>query len=245
MNRKLVSILMVLLGLALILPIVQAAPHTDITVAQAYAMIYSNSYPNLVIMDVRIASDYNAGHIPGAINVPVIPPSPFNFAALYTWISGPGQSHKSDEIIVYCGTGTRSNLASNILTANGFTKVYDMRGAYPAWIALISATVDIKPDTLNLESNGKWVTCYIELPTPNSANDIVVSTIRMNNIISAELRPTEIGDYNGNNVPDLMVKFDRVVVQGLLGDGEIRLVATFNLTNQKVCGGWDTIRVID
>jgi len=28
----------------------------------------------------------------------------------------------------------------------------------------LSATVDLDPDTLNLESKGKWITCYIELP---------------------------------------------------------------------------------
>jgi rhodanese-related sulfurtransferase len=256
MNRKSLPIIVVLLAvtfqLALFIPIVRAAPHTDITVTQAYGMIYSNSNPNLLVIDVRVAADYDNGHILGAINIPVIPPPPsFNFAALEAWISGEGQNHKDDYIIVYCGTGIRSNLASNKLDAAGFMHVYDMLGAYPAWttagypVFKVNAAIEVKPETFNLNSNGKWVTCYIALKTPNTVNDIDVSTINLNNVIPAELRPTEIGDYDYDTVPDLMVKFDRVSVQGLLADGEIKLVATFSLNNQKMCGGWDVIRVVD
>jgi len=121
-----------------------AREHTDITVAQAYDMIYSGSYPNLVIMDVRGATsppesypeNYNNGHIRGAINVPVLPPSPFDFTAVYAWINSTvGQSHKNDDIIVNCRSGTRGNLTSAILSANGFIKVYNILGGYQAWVA--------------------------------------------------------------------------------------------------------------
>ena len=263
MNRKVLSILMVLLGvtfqLALILPVVQAAPHTDITRAQAYAMIYSTDYPNLVVIDVRGATsppepylqNFNNGHILGAINAPVLPPSPYDYTALDAWISSPeGQSHKNDEIIVYCRSGGRSNLASNRLDANGFTKVYDMLGGYQGWIGEgkpiidVTATIDIKPETLNLKSDGKWVTCYIELPTPNSVNDIDIVAIKMCGSVLAASEPTQIGDYDSDTIPDLMVKFDRTAVQDLLDTGEKRLWVTFGLSNGKLCGGWDAIKVV-
>jgi len=35
----------------------------------------------------------------------------------------------------------------------------------------LSATVDLDPDTLNLESKGKWITCYIELPEGYDTGD--------------------------------------------------------------------------
>ena len=261
-SRVIVAVMLLMLVVtlqsALLLPSVNAEPHTEIDVATAYAMIYSTDYPNLVVMDVRIAADYNAEHILGAINVPVIPPSPYDFTALDAWISSPeGQSHKNDEIIVHCRTGGRSHQASNRLEASGFSKVYDLSvgisSANPllnAWKTAgyptihFTATFDIKPDTLNLDSNGEWVTCYIELPTPNSVNDIVVSTIKMCDSVSAASKPTQIGDYDGDTVPDLMVKFDRTAVQGLLGIGEKRLWVTFGLSTGKLCGGWDSIRVI-
>jgi rhodanese-related sulfurtransferase len=185
-SRVIVTLMLLMLVVTLqsvfLLPAVNAATHTDITVAKAYDMIYSTDYPNLLVMDVRAATsppegtpNFNDEHILGAINVPVLPPPPFDFAALNAWISSPeGQSHKNHEIIVYCPMEgcPRSNMASNILDANGFTKVYDMLGGYLAWtvagypIIHVTAAVDITPETLNLKSNGKWVTCYIELPTP-------------------------------------------------------------------------------
>jgi rhodanese-related sulfurtransferase len=256
-----IAILIVLLSSTFLLPMVKANPHTDINVATAYAMIYSTDFPNLVVMDVRVVADFNTEHILGAINVPVIPlgttPQTYDTTALYSWISSPeGQSHKNDEIIVHCRTGGRSNLASGILEANGFSKVYDLSVGISSTNQLLAAwknagyptihviaTVDIKPETLNLKSEGKWVTCYIELPSPNLVDNIV-APIKMCGI-SAASKPMEIGDYDGDAIPDLMVKFDRLAVQDLLGIGENRLWVTFGLSNVKLCGGWDTIRVID
>jgi len=77
---------------------------------------------------------------------------------------------------------------------------------------LMHALIDIDPNTLNLRSKGKWITCYIELPEGYDVNGINVSTILLNGTVPAELHPTEVGDYDGDGVPDLMVKFDRAEV---------------------------------
>jgi hypothetical protein len=87
-----------------------------------------------------------------------------------------------------------------------------------------SATIDIHPDTLNLKSKGKWITCYIELPEGYDASDIDVSTVMLNKTVPVSLLdvpapkpvPTEIGDYDGDGIPDLMVKFDRTMVSELI-----------------------------
>ena len=257
-----IAILTVLLSSTFLLPMVKANPHTDITVAQAYDIIYSNNYPNLIVIDVRGATsppepfpeNFNNGHILGAINAPVISlgGGVYNFAGLDAWISSPeGQSHKNDEIIVYCRTGGRSNVASNRLDANGFTKVYDMLGGFQTWsgtagypVVTVNAVVDIQPDTLNLESNGKFITCYIELTSPNSVGDIALNTIKIEGTVPAELKPTAIDDYDNHGVSDLMVKFSRAAVEDLLADGAMRLWVTFQLTNNAKCGGWDRITVI-
>ena len=246
-KRKLFALLIVLFALTaqltLVLP-VQAAPHTEINAAQAYAMIYSNSYPNLVIMDVRSPADYNAGHVPGAINLMVSRPSsssPWNYENVTAWIATHPYS-KNNEILVYCVSGTRAHATSNYLDTNGFTMVFDM-GGYSSWSALVPADIDVKPETLNLGSNGRWITCYIELPTPNSVASIDVGTLKLNNVVSAESRPTGIGDYDDDGVPDLMIKFDRSAVQDLLVDEEIRLVVTFGIPG-KLCVGWDIVKII-
>jgi len=76
----------------------------------------------------------------------------------------------------------------------------------------IPATVDIHPVTLNLKSKGKWITCYIELPEGYNVADINVSTVVLNDTVPAELHPTEVGDYDNDTIPDLMVEFDRAEV---------------------------------
>lgn len=116
----------------------------------------------------------------------------------------------------------------------------------------ISASIDIDPDTLNLRSNGRWVTAYIELPEGYTVADINVSTVLLNGTIPAELTPTAIGDYDGNGVPDLMVKFDRAqVIQYILDHTSIEgrfstvtLTMRGSLNDGILFEGSDTIRVI-
>lgn len=71
----------------------------------------------------------------------------------------------------------------------------------------LTAQVDIKPDTLNLKMRGMWVTVYIELPD-GDVNDIDITLIRLNSVPVDLTGPREIGDYDHDKAPDLMVKFD-------------------------------------
>lgn len=106
--------------------------------------------------------------------------------------------------------------------------------------------INIDPDTLNLKSKGKWITCYIELPEGYDVADIDVSTIMLNEQVSAELQPSEIGDYDDDGIADLMVKFNRAAVQEILEAGdEVEITVTGELTDGTPFEGTDTIRVID
>ena len=81
----------------------------------------------------------------------------------------------------------------------------------------ISATIDIVPDALNLRSKGKWITCYIELPEGYDVGDIDVSSILLNGTIPVDPEaPTQIGDYDSDGIPDLMIKFSRAEVIALI-----------------------------
>ncbi len=109
----------------------------------------------------------------------------------------------------------------------------------------IEATVDMEPDTLNLNGKGKWITCYIELEESYDVADIDVSTIKLNDEVGAALKPTGLGDYDDDGIPDLMVKFDRTLVQELLEVGdEVEIVITGELDGTSF-EGTDIIRVID
>jgi hypothetical protein len=109
---------------------------------------------------------------------------------------------------------------------------------------VIPATIDIDPDTLNLKSRGKWITAYIELPSGYNLADIDVSSIKLQGVVQAELHPTEVGDHDGDGVPDLMVKFDRSAVQALLESGEVKLTIT-GKWHAVLFKGSDVIRVIE
>ena len=111
---------------------------------------------------------------------------------------------------------------------------------------IIEATVDFDPDTLNLKSKGKWVTCYIELPEGYDVNDINLETILLNGEISVELSPSAIGDYDNDEIPDLMIKFSRESVQSILYIGdEIEITITGELNDDTEFEGTDEIKVIE
>lgn len=65
-----------------------------------------------VIIDVRTPQEFQGGHAPGAINIP-LDVLPGKLAKL----------DKSKPIITCCVSGNRSGMAANILTSNGFTEV--------------------------------------------------------------------------------------------------------------------------
>jgi len=123
---------------------------------------------------------------------------------------------------------------------------------------VVNATIDIYPQSLNLMSKGRgrWITVYIELPENYNVADINVSTLMLNDIISAELRPTATGDYDNDTIPDLMVKFDRTeVISYILANVNmteliekrfitVTLTITGKLYNGTPFQGSDTIRII-
>jgi parallel beta-helix repeat protein len=118
-------------------------------------------------------------------------------------------------------------------------------GAFEYVSAVIPATVDIDPDTLNLGSGGKWITCYIELPEGYDVADIDVSTVLLEGEVQAEARPTKIGDYDDDGIPDLMIKFNRSDVQELVEVGdEVELVVSGKCDGVPFSGS-DSIRVIN
>ncbi len=106
------------------------------------------------------------------------------------------------------------------------------------------ATVDFDPDTLNLKSKGQVVTAYIELPKGYDVKQIDIASIRLNGSVPALTKPTQVGDYDKDGVPDLMVKFNGDAVRSKLTAGSQVIVTITG----KVAGisfeGSDIIRVI-
>ena len=91
--------------------------YRTITSDEAAKMLQEESIK--FIVDVRTPEEYEAGHIPGAINIPVesIGDEP------------PSMLPATDELVmVYCRTGKRSAQAAQQLVDLGYTNVVDFGG---------------------------------------------------------------------------------------------------------------------
>lgn len=72
-----------------------------------------------LLIDVRTPAEFEAGHIPGAVNIPV--------DEIRRRL---GEIPKDKEIVVYCRVGLRGYLAYRILVQNGFPKVRNLSGGW-------------------------------------------------------------------------------------------------------------------
>ncbi len=68
-----------------------------------------------VIIDVREPYEFASGHVKGAIN---IPPADLMYGSELL-----DKIPKDADIIVYCKTGSRSNVSENILRSKGYTSI--------------------------------------------------------------------------------------------------------------------------
>lgn len=74
------------------------------------------------VLDVRSAAEYTQGHLPGAINLPLDEISRANLVI----------PDRNRPTILYCGSGIRSARAAAVLTAGGWTRIYNL-GPITAW----------------------------------------------------------------------------------------------------------------
>lgn len=68
-----------------------------------------------IIIDVREPAEYADGHVEGAINIPP--------AVLINGAKALADVPKDAEIVVYCVSGSRSNVSKHILEQMGYTNI--------------------------------------------------------------------------------------------------------------------------
>jgi phage shock protein E len=85
--------------------------------SEKLAEIIASEDPNTYLVDVRTETEYKAGAIPTAINIP------FDVIA-----DNLPTEDRSARIIVYCRSGNRSGIAQDTLESLGFTKVTNFGG---------------------------------------------------------------------------------------------------------------------
>lgn len=120
----------------------------------------------------------------------------------------------------------------------------------------VTAEIDIDPDTLNLKSNGKFITVFIVLPEGYNITDIDLETIRLEGVPAITdttygfVKDPDLIDHDGDGISELMVKFDRSQVilmiehMSPLVKQELTLEVRGNLDDGTPFRGSDTIKVL-
>lgn len=101
-----------------------------ITPEQAKELLDSNS--GHTYLDVRTVPEFDAGHVPGAKNVPVVEPDPSGRMQMNPRFLAVVQANFAPEakLITGCQKGGRSLKAAELLLQAGFADVVDMRGGF-------------------------------------------------------------------------------------------------------------------
>ena len=108
--------------------------YTQITMAEAAERIGIEC--GFILLDVRTQEEFEAGHIPGAINIP-------NETIGTDEI--PRLPQKDQRIYVYCRSGNRSKQASEKLVALGYTDIVEIGGIID-W----TGEIDTGPDDMDI-----------------------------------------------------------------------------------------------
>lgn len=74
----------------------------------------------VIVLDVREQNEYDSGHIPGAVLLPVGTIDEDTAAAVIP--------EKDSTVLVYCRSGNRSKTASSALAELGYTAIYEFGG---------------------------------------------------------------------------------------------------------------------
>lgn len=98
---------------------------TDVSVEEAQGLIEKNSgSENFVILDVRTPKEFQGGHIEGATNMDFRSDS---FEEMLETLD------RQATYLVYCGSGMRSESASELMSVLEFGNVNNMVGGISAW----------------------------------------------------------------------------------------------------------------
>ena len=88
-----------------------------------------------ILVDVRPAFMYEEGHIPGAVNVPLVDPEDGSMVPdgdLVAAVKAAGVQPE-DDVVLYCQTGYHAGLAADTLAKEGFSDIELYSGSMHDW----------------------------------------------------------------------------------------------------------------
>jgi hydroxyacylglutathione hydrolase len=94
------------------------------TIAQITARELAPRLNTVTVVDVRSATEWAAGHLPGAIHIP-----------LGYLTDRAGEIPPGNPIVLQCQSGGRSSIAASVLKRAGFDNVANLSGGITGWVA--------------------------------------------------------------------------------------------------------------
>ncbi|MCO6466460.1 MAG: MBL fold metallo-hydrolase [Bradyrhizobiaceae bacterium] len=102
----------------------QGGTSQDVELMDAVTLGAEHQNPNVTVIDVRGASEYERGHIPGAINIHV--------GHLEQNLD---RIPHSGTVVLSCAGGDRSNIAASVLQRAGYTNLVNFTPGFAGWRA--------------------------------------------------------------------------------------------------------------
>ena len=96
----------------------------EVSVAQAEQAILDAD----VLLDVREADEFAAGHLPGAVLVP-------RGLLEFKLSADPALQARDLNVVLYCKTSGRAALSAVAMQSMGYLNVTSLAGGYDAWVA--------------------------------------------------------------------------------------------------------------
>jgi rhodanese-related sulfurtransferase len=106
----------------------------EVSVDKAQALVLSAD----VLIDVREADEYAAGHLAGAVNLP-------RGLLEFKLSATPALEARDLKVVLYCKTSGRAALAANSMQSMGYLNVTSIDGGYDAWLAAGKPVVKPEP----------------------------------------------------------------------------------------------------
>ncbi len=137
LNKQTLTYLVLFFMLLIVAWVFASHPETSpsgfetVSVDEAREMLETDDF---FLLDVRTPAEFNESHIEGAVLIPL--------ENGYGSYLGPDRLLEArinevpggEKILVYCRTGRRSAVASQMLVDAGYTDVYNMGGGISEWI---------------------------------------------------------------------------------------------------------------
>lgn len=137
------------------------------------------------------------------------------------------------------------DLAEFVQIPNIPDEPYLIRSTEDGIIPIIPATTDFDPDTLNLKSEGKWITVYIELPVGHGydVSDINLARTFLEGLLDVQHSDIQDGVMMVKfDMQDLIIFLESVV--GVIPPDDVPLTITGELKDGRRFEGSDIVRVI-